>query len=114
MLNADTRTVEVRCLVDNRYGRLKPEMYATVSLATNEKRSALLIAASAIQEMDGQTVVFLARDKDRFEKRAVKVGRKQGNQVEILEGLSRGDRVVTDGSFLLKSEFSKDKLADDE
>jgi cobalt-zinc-cadmium efflux system membrane fusion protein len=112
-LNPDTRTVEVRCVANNHHGRLKPEMYATVGLTVGEKRVTPLVPQAALQEMDGQTAVFVERGEGKVEKRAVKIGRRQGAMVEVLEGLSRGERVVTEGSFMLKSEFSKDKLAED-
>lgn len=115
-LNAETRTIEVRCLVDNRTGKLKPEMYASISIspAIAEQRPALMVSSAALQEMDGQTVVFVVRGENQFEKRAVKIERKQGELVEVLSGLSRGERVVTAGSFQLKSEFQKDKMAEEE
>jgi cobalt-zinc-cadmium efflux system membrane fusion protein len=112
MLNHETRTVEVRSLVDNRSGKLKPEMFATISLAGSEKRDALMVFQTALQELDGQEVVFLAHSNNRFEKRAIKTGRKQGNLIEVIDGLSPGEQVVTEGSFQLKSEFSKDQLSE--
>jgi cobalt-zinc-cadmium efflux system membrane fusion protein len=113
-LNADTRTIEVRCLVENRAGKLKPEMYASVGLIVGEKRPAAMVSSAALQEMDDQTVVFVAKDQNQFEKRVVKVERKLGELVEVLSGLSRGERVVTAGSFQLKTEFQKDKLSEEE
>lgn len=115
-LNPQTRTVEVRCLVENHAGKLKPEMFAAVSLAVGEKRDALLVDQTALQEMDGQTVVFVVRgahEEGQFEKRPIKTGRKSGGLIEVSSGLARGERVVTAGSFQLKSQFSKDKLAED-
>ncbi len=67
MLNHETRTVEVRCVVDNRFGKLKPEMFATISLAGGEKRDAPMVPQPALQEMGGQTVVFVVQDNHRFE-----------------------------------------------
>lgn len=113
-LNAETRTIEVRCLVENRAGKLKPEMYASIGLVVGELRPAVMVSSAALQEMDGQTVVFVAKDQNQFEKRTVKVERKQGELVEVLSGLSRGDRVVTAGGFQLKTEFQKDKLSEEE
>lgn len=113
-LNAETRTIEVRCLVENRAGKLKPEMYATIGVAIGETRSALMVNGAALQEMNGETVVFVAKDQNQFEKRVVKVERKLGDLVEVLSGLSRSERVVTAGGFQLKTEFQKDKLAEDE
>lgn len=116
-LNAETRTIEVRCLVENRAGKLKPEMYASISLggvSVGEKRPALMVNSAALQDMDGQTVVFVAKDQNQLERRVVKIDRKQGDWVEVLSGLSRGERVVTAGSFQLKTEFQKDKLSGEE
>jgi cobalt-zinc-cadmium efflux system membrane fusion protein len=114
ILNPETRTVEVRCVVDNRFGKLKPEMFATISLAIGEKHNALMVNQTALHEMDGQTVVFVAQGNNSFEKRTIKTGRRQGDLVEVIEGLSRGEKVVTGGSFQLKSEFSKDQLVEKE
>ncbi len=117
VMNPQTRTVEVRCLADNRQGRLKAEMFATVSfgsLAMGEKRSAVLVSQKALQEMEGQTIVFVARDGNQFERRPVKIGRKQGELVEVISGLSGRERIVTTGSFMLKSEMQKSQLAEEE
>ncbi|MBS1788295.1 MAG: efflux RND transporter periplasmic adaptor subunit [Acidobacteria bacterium] len=114
VMNAETRTVEVRCLADNRQGKLRPEMFATINVAAGAKRPAILVSQKALQEMDGQTVVFVAREKHRFERRVVKPGSKQGDLIEIISGLSVGDRVVTAGSFTLKSETQKSQLAEEE
>ena len=116
-LKAETRTLEVRCLVENRAGKLKPEMYATVGVTIGETRPAVMVSSAALQDINGETVVFVAKDQNQFEKRVVKVERRQlalGDLVEVLSGLSRGERVVTAGSFQLKTEFQKDKLAEDE
>jgi membrane fusion protein, heavy metal efflux system len=114
MLNPETRTVEVRSVVDNRFGKLKPEMFATISLPGGLKRDSLMVNQTALQEMDGQTVVFVAHSNNRIEKRMIKTARRLGDLVEVIEGLSPGELVVTEGSFQLKSEFSKDKLAEKE
>jgi len=112
MLNPETRTVEVRSVVDNRSGKLKPEMFATISLAGDGKRDAMMVPNAALQQMDEQTVVFVAHGNNRFEQRMVRTGRKQGSLVEVIDGLAHGEQVVTDGSFQLKSEFSKDQLTE--
>ncbi len=113
MLNPQTRTIEVRCFAANPQGKLKPEMFAQISLAAGEKRPAVLLSQKALQEMDGQTAVFVVRGENRFEKRIVKTGRKQGELIEILSGVSVGEKVVTNGGFTLKSEMQKAQLADE-
>jgi membrane fusion protein, heavy metal efflux system len=114
MLNPETRTVEVRSLIDNRLGKLKPEMFATISLKGSEKRDALMIPQAALQEMEGKTVVFVVAGDNRFEKRIIKTGLHRSDLVEVLTGLSPGESVVIEGGFLLKSEFSKDQLSEKE
>jgi cobalt-zinc-cadmium efflux system membrane fusion protein len=88
-------------------------MYAKVALDVSGRRPALMINQAAVQESDGKTIVFVARGNNQFERRVVTTGIRQGELVEITSGLSAGERVVTAGSFQLKSEFSKDKIADD-
>ena len=55
-------------------------------------------------------IVFLALDKNKFEKRVVKLGQEQLGRVQVLDGLKAGDKVVTEGSFILKSEMLKAEL----
>jgi RND family efflux transporter MFP subunit len=113
-LNPQTRTVEVRCLVENQASKLKPEMYASINLHLGETTTARMIDEQALQEIDGQTVVFVARGNNLFEKTAVTVGRKDGAKIEIVSGLERGQKVIAQGSFLLKSEFLKSRFAEEE
>jgi cobalt-zinc-cadmium efflux system membrane fusion protein len=104
-LNPATRTVEVRCETRNSEGKLKPEMYATISFGVGEVTNALLIPTVAIQDVQGQSTVFIREEDTRFRARKIRVGRQAGSQSEVLEGLTSGDVVVTAGSFLLKSEL---------
>jgi cobalt-zinc-cadmium efflux system membrane fusion protein len=110
VLNPQTRMIEVRCLVDNRSGRLKPEMYAVTRIAAGEKTLALVVPKAAIQDVGGQSVVFVAREGQSYQKKIVRLGREDGDQVEILEGLKAGEKVVSTGGFLLKSELQKSQM----
>lgn len=104
-VSPETRRVTVRATVPNRDRRLKPEMFATVSLATHEPRTALLVPRAAIQSMDGTPAVFVAGSDGRFVPRRVTVGAEAGGRVEVTTGLSAGERVVASGGFALKSEL---------
>jgi multidrug efflux pump subunit AcrA (membrane-fusion protein) len=55
-----------------------------------------MVPKAAVRSADGQTVVFVVRD-DRVERRAVKVGSAESDQIEVLSGLTAGDRVVVEG-----------------
>ncbi|HQR46612.1 MAG TPA: efflux RND transporter periplasmic adaptor subunit [Thermoanaerobaculia bacterium] len=106
-VNPRTRRVMVRCQVPNPAGRLKPEMYASIALGEGAPRPVLAVPAGAVQEMDGKTVVFVPGAAGRFTKREVKIGTETGGWVEVSSGLSEGEKVASDGSFLLKSELLK-------
>jgi len=110
-LNPATRTVEVRCETRNREGRLKPEMYATIGFGVGEVTNALLVSTVAIQDIEGQSTVFIREGETRFRARKIRAGRQAGSQSEVLEGLSPGEDVVTTGSFLLKSELLNRNVA---
>jgi RND family efflux transporter MFP subunit len=102
-VNPKTRRIVVRCELPNPTGRLKPEMYATVTLDTGQPRRTVVVPSGALQEMNGKTVVFVEEPAGRFRPREVTAGAEQQGQVEIRAGLRAGERVAAAGSFLLKS-----------
>jgi cobalt-zinc-cadmium efflux system membrane fusion protein len=67
----------------------------------------LVVPSRAVQEMEGETVVFVRTDATRFVRRAVTAGLDLDGEVEIVSGLNDGDVVATAGAFLLKSELLK-------
>ena len=114
MVNPKTRRVTVRCQVPNPDGRLKPEMYAALTLSGGEPREVLAVPAGAIQEIDGEPLVFVRTAKGSFERRDVAVGAEAEGWVEVRSGVKEGEAVATTGSFLLKSELLKGTLAGEE
>ncbi len=112
-VEAGSRTVEVRIAVDNADGRLKPGMFADVAIVTTILDNVLLIPDSALQTGGEEQIVFVALDGNKFEKRAVKLGLEQSGRVQILDGVKAGENVVTDGSFILKSEMLKGQLGEE-
>jgi cobalt-zinc-cadmium efflux system membrane fusion protein len=113
-LDPKTRRVTVRCRVPNSQGRLKPQMYATLSLGEGDPRPVVIIPSQAVQEMDGKIVVFIATDAGKFFPREVTLGPEAEGRVEVLSGLQPGEKVATVGSFLLKSEWLKATVAIEE
>jgi RND family efflux transporter MFP subunit len=111
-LDPDTRTLQIRILVPNPQGRLKPEMYATASLRGSERRSGLFVPEEAVQDVNGVPSVFVRRAQTRFEARPVRTGQGVEGETEILEGLNAGDSIVVRGSFLLKSQMLKSTIQD--
>jgi cobalt-zinc-cadmium efflux system membrane fusion protein len=112
-LNPETRTAQVRCLVNNPRGDLRPEMYATIDIASETVRQALAAPSEAVIEIQGERVVFVSPGPGLFEKRAVQTGRQQSGMIEITGGLKPDDRIVTRGCFFIKSEFLKSTLSEE-
>jgi cobalt-zinc-cadmium efflux system membrane fusion protein len=107
-----TRTIRVRVALPNEGGALKPGMFARVTLAgtSGEPRAGLFLPGAAVQRSGDESLVFVQRGPNRFEKRDVELGRTSGELVEIVDGIAEGDAVVIGGSFLLKSELHKERL----
>ncbi len=112
-LDAQTRTVQVRCLIQNSRGQLRPEMSATLKLGTGGSAAVLAVPRDAVQEIGGERVVFVALGEGKFEKHPVQTGREQDGLLEIVSGLPSGQRLVTRGAFFIKSEFLKGSLAEE-
>jgi cobalt-zinc-cadmium efflux system membrane fusion protein len=100
VVDPDTRSVKVRTEVPNSDGRLKPDMFANVAIVTDVNRSAVSIPQSAVLEDAGKSVVFVA-ENGGYKKRVVTEGIKGNDQVEIIDGLVAGDKVVVKGNYLL-------------
>jgi Cu(I)/Ag(I) efflux system membrane fusion protein len=104
-LRAETRTARVRIEIPNPEGRLKVDMYADVVLqagAGEEPRIA--VPASAVIDSGTRQVLLVAKGDGRFEPRAVKLGRRGDGYVEVLDGISTGEEVVTAATFLIDAE----------
>ncbi|MBN2338298.1 MAG: efflux RND transporter periplasmic adaptor subunit [Acidobacteria bacterium] len=107
-----TRTVRARLEFSNPGGRLKPEMHADV-LVGGMRASGIGVPDSAVVSTGARDIVFVARGEGVFEPREVRLGVSWGPWVEIVEGLSEGERVAAGANFLLDSESRlKAALAD--
>jgi multidrug efflux pump subunit AcrA (membrane-fusion protein) len=112
-VEAQSRTVEARIEASNPDGRLKPGMFADVEITTTMLSNVLVIPDSALQTDGDSQIVFVALDGTKFEKRPVKLGIEQHNRAQVLDGLKPGETVVTQGSFVLKSEMLKGELGEE-
>jgi Cu(I)/Ag(I) efflux system membrane fusion protein len=98
-----TRTIKLRIEVDNHDGALKPEMFADVFLDL-ALGAGLSVPESALVPTGEGELVFVDLANGQLEPRAVRVGQRLGERVQILSGLAEGERVVTSANFLLDSE----------
>jgi cobalt-zinc-cadmium efflux system membrane fusion protein len=101
-VDPQTRTVKVRAVVPNRSRMLKAEMFVKVALDTGSS-TVLAIPQSAVHVEEGQTFVLVEKGKENYERRPVKVGADLDGAVEVLEGITAQDRIVSTGSILLKN-----------
>jgi cobalt-zinc-cadmium efflux system membrane fusion protein len=100
VVDPESRTVKVRTEVPNPDGRLKPEMFANVEIITDTNSTAVSVPQSAVLDDSGKKIVFVA-DGQTYKQRQVQLGIQSGNRIEIIDGLSSGDRVVVKGNYLL-------------
>jgi Cu(I)/Ag(I) efflux system membrane fusion protein len=103
-VSLESRTGRLRLELDNSEGRLRPGMYARVELTTAPRPKAVVIPRSALLETGERALVFVEDATGALIPRAVTPGRVSGREVEILEGLVPGDRVVTAAAFLVDAE----------
>ncbi|MEP0708784.1 MAG: efflux RND transporter periplasmic adaptor subunit [Parvibaculum sp.] len=106
--DARTRTVQTRLRFDNEDGRLRPNMFANLSIEAAPKENALVIPAAALIRHSSQDRVVLALGEGRFRPAAVRAGTESGGLIEILDGLNAGETVVTSSQFLIDSEAGLD------
>ncbi len=107
MLNTKTRTGIVRMHFDNSSGELKPNMFAQISITINDDKPALQVPREAVIRTGNQNRVVLALGNGYFKSIAVQLGRFDRDNIEILSGISNGEKVVSSAQFLLDSESSK-------
>jgi Cu(I)/Ag(I) efflux system membrane fusion protein len=106
VLDPKTRTLRVRLRFDNPDERLKPNMYATVSIYGRLKPNALTVSREALIPAPGRDRLVVALGDGRFRVQEVMTGLESGAYVEILAGINEGERVVTSAQFLIDSEAS--------
>lgn len=102
-----TRRMQVRCSVNNDDGKLKPEMFVRVSFAADDVvKKAIRLPNTSIFIDGTHSYVFVETQPATFVKRRVSVKVKGYEQSYIDSGLSKGERVVTEGAFLLNAEVA--------
>jgi len=113
-LDPSTRTMAVRIALSNSSNILRPGMFATAEVPEGTRKMTVLVASDAVQQVDGQDVVFVRVAPDRFAVRAVEVAQTVNGQTPILQGLKGDEQVVVHGSFVLKSQLLRSALEEGE
>lgn len=107
-----TRTALARLVLPNPKGIWRPGLPVNVLLVANEVMVPVAVAADAIQSLRDWSVVF-GRYGDQFEARPLTLGRRDGTMVEVLEGLTAGERYASRNSYLIKADLGKSGASHD-
>ncbi|QUM87017.1 MULTISPECIES: efflux RND transporter periplasmic adaptor subunit [unclassified Moritella] len=105
-LNAATRTLKVRIKIANPDEQLKPNMFATLTLSSQQQTSVIQVPREAIIRSGTLDRIVLAKGNGQYQSIKITLGRESAGYVEVLAGLKDGDNVVTSAQFLLDSESS--------
>ena len=96
-VEVETGTIQIQALFPNPDGKLRPGLYARVRTPTVVKRGALLVPQRALVETQGQYQAAVVGDGDKVAFRTVKPGEQVGDLWIVDEGLTAGERVITEG-----------------
>jgi hypothetical protein len=103
LLEAATRTLKARALVENPEGKLKLEMFANVRI-DYDLGEKLAVPEDAVMHAGTRDIAFVVDPNGYFESKTVKLGAKAQGYYEVLEGLAANEQVVTSANFLVDSE----------
>jgi cobalt-zinc-cadmium efflux system membrane fusion protein len=117
VMDKDKRTVPARIEVENKDGRLKPEMFATATIATSGSAAkpavdVLSVPDEAIVLMQGLPSVFVF-EHGGYEQRAIDPGDKVGGRTVVKSGVAAGEQVVSAGAYALKARVLKSQISDE-
>ncbi len=105
-----TRTIKVRTTVDNPQGRLRANMFGSAGIMVHEHERAIVIPKSAVQWDGCCNIVFVRRTDTVFQPFKVTLGSEMDGSFVVEKGLAAGETIVTEGSFLLKTEILKGNI----
>lgn len=108
-IGKQSRSARAYINVANGDGVLKPGLFirASIKLPETVAQGRLLVPAPSVQPLGDDKVVFVEREPGTFEIRKVQVARKTTEVAEIHEGLTKGEKIVVDGAFVLRGEVTK-------
>lgn len=106
-IDPDTQSRFVRAVLDNTDGVFLPGMFVAGDIVLGEIPVPVAASASALRTVEGKPAVFVEEEEGRLVPRAVVVGRRANDSVEILEGLKPGERYAAGNTFILQAELEK-------
>ena len=102
LIDSNTHHMSVRCQIADPKDELRPGMLASVAIQIQQPLEAIAIPPNGVvREGDGTMTAWVTTDRQHFTQRIIKTGMREDGEVQILEGLQRGEFVVTDGAVFL-------------
>jgi cobalt-zinc-cadmium efflux system membrane fusion protein len=111
-LDEKTRSATARVVIDNPDGYWRPGLFVSGQVSVAESQADLVIPLSALQTVEGQTIVFVQHEDGDFEPQAVQTGRRDHQRVEILQGLKSGQTYVSQNAFAMKAQLQKGEFGE--
>ena len=105
VVDPNTRTVKIRCVVDNPGHRLKAEMFAKIDVDTPGGTKLITVPSKSVLNDGDKAMVVVASEGNVFRTRTVQVGPEIDANVRIISGLSAGEKIVTSGAIFMKQEI---------
>jgi membrane fusion protein, multidrug efflux system len=96
-LDPQLRTAAVRARIANRDGRLRPGMFASLTLMLNVRAEAVVVPETALIPRGESITVFIVDSENNAQIRPVRTGLRLGGMIEVTEGLAGGERVIVEG-----------------
>ena len=112
LLGEQTRTARARVTLSNPKGAWRPGLFVTVAVLGDSQAAPLVVSADALQTVDNKPVVFKAVPTG-FVSMPIKVGRNDGTNVEVLQGLKAGDKVASSNTYVLKADLGKSSVEEE-
>jgi cobalt-zinc-cadmium efflux system membrane fusion protein len=109
VVKEETRTAMARVILPNPDRNWRPGMFVTAKVLTGDAGAGIVVPDFALQTIDEQTVVFV-QTPEGFKPSPVKTGRQTEGEVEILSGLSEGERYAVKGTLTLKAQVSQGEI----
>jgi len=106
LLDKDTRLARVVASVDNPAQVLRPGMFITAQIPSQQVKADVIVPKAAVQSIDGQNAVFV-RTSDGFLPRKIVTGREDSKSFEVTSGLSSGEAIATANTFVLKADLGR-------
>ena len=107
MIDPNTHRETVRSEIEDPKDELRPGMLANFVIRVQGPIAGIAIPANGVvREADGSMTAWVTTDKHHFEQRVIKTGLRKDDRVQILDGLRRGELVVTDGAIFLSNMLS--------